>query len=80
MTGESNGKLVVKKMIPEIKFTKLFINGDFVDSLSGLSFFPCFFHFHIALFTLTLMVFTHAYASLLKFCYLVGVLKNNNYM
>lgn len=38
MTGESNGKLVVKKMIPEIKFTKLFINGQFVDSLSGKTF------------------------------------------
>ncbi|WOG94393.1 hypothetical protein DCAR_0313688 [Daucus carota subsp. sativus] len=38
MTGESNGKLTVKEMIPEIKFTKLFINGLFVQSLSGKTF------------------------------------------
>ncbi|KAL8094085.1 hypothetical protein AgCh_035820 [Apium graveolens] len=38
MTAESNGKLTLKKMIPEIKFTKLFINGEFVDSISGKTF------------------------------------------
>ncbi|KAM7509494.1 hypothetical protein LguiA_019947 [Lonicera macranthoides] len=35
MGGETNGSMV---KIPEIKFTKLFINGDFVDSLSGKTF------------------------------------------
>lgn len=37
MSIESNGKLTHKKMkfVPEIKFTKLFINGQFVDSISG---------------------------------------------
>lgn len=39
MNGESNGKLTLRKMRPEIKFTKLFINGEFVDSLSGLTLF-----------------------------------------
>lgn len=40
MSGESNGKLTEStaknmKWIPKIKFTKLFINGQFVDSISG---------------------------------------------
>lgn len=41
MTGESNGHAEKSKiMIPEVKFTKLFINGEFVDSISGnLSFY-----------------------------------------
>ncbi|KAI3459875.1 hypothetical protein Pfo_016538 [Paulownia fortunei] len=39
MTGESNGN-VEKSMIkiPKIKFTKLFINGEFIDSISGKTF------------------------------------------
>lgn len=42
MTGESNG-YVEKSMIkiPKVKFTKLFINGEFIDSISGSQlFFP----------------------------------------
>ncbi|KAI8021046.1 Aldehyde dehydrogenase family 2 member C4 [Camellia lanceoleosa] len=37
MADESNGSETFVK-IPEIKFTKLFINGDFVDSISGKTF------------------------------------------
>lgn len=33
--AQSNGKLEHSVKIPEIKFTKLFINGEFVDSISG---------------------------------------------
>ncbi|KAL8136912.1 hypothetical protein V2J09_002913 [Rumex salicifolius] len=36
--AESNGKAEVKFQLPEIKFTKLFINGEFVDSISGKTF------------------------------------------
>ena len=65
MNGESNGKLTVKEMIPEIKFTKLFINGLFVQSLSGLS--PCL--------NLLVIVSSHADESMselyVSFCYLV---------
>ncbi|XP_027176764.1 aldehyde dehydrogenase family 2 member C4-like [Coffea eugenioides] len=35
MAAVCNGKLEDSFMVPEIKFTKLFINGDFVDSVSG---------------------------------------------
>ncbi|GAB4832939.1 Aldehyde dehydrogenase 2 member C4 [Ancistrocladus abbreviatus] len=39
MGGEkSNGNLESGIKIPEIKFTKLFINGEFVDSISGKTF------------------------------------------
>lgn len=37
MAGESNGNVASFK-IPEIKFTKLFINGEFVDAISGKTF------------------------------------------
>nr|ACH63235.1 alcohol dehydrogenase [Rheum australe] len=36
--AESNGKTEIKFQLPEIKFTKLFINGEFVDSVSGKTF------------------------------------------
>lgn len=36
--GKSNGGATAK--LPEIKFTKLFINGQFLDAVSG--FFPFF--------------------------------------
>lgn len=35
-----NGSTEKKFKIPEIKFTKLFINGAFVDAVSGLPFPP----------------------------------------
>lgn len=41
MTGASNGNVKNSindgelMKIPKVKFTKLFINGDFVDSISG---------------------------------------------
>ncbi|KAL3828430.1 hypothetical protein ACJIZ3_017232 [Penstemon smallii] len=38
MTGGSNGNLESCFKIPEIKFTKLFINGEFVNSISGKTF------------------------------------------
>ncbi|PSS20880.1 Aldehyde dehydrogenase family 2 member like [Actinidia chinensis var. chinensis] len=38
MGAESNGSLKCLSEIPEIKFTKLFINGKFVDSISGKTF------------------------------------------
>ncbi|KAG8382012.1 hypothetical protein BUALT_Bualt05G0032200 [Buddleja alternifolia] len=40
MAGESNGNVETSmmKMIPRIKFTKLFINGEFIDSTSGKTF------------------------------------------
>jgi len=39
MAGESNGSLAPSSTIkiPEIKFTKLFINGEFIDAVSGFS-------------------------------------------
>ncbi|XP_075511894.1 aldehyde dehydrogenase family 2 member C4-like [Primulina tabacum] len=36
--AQSNGKLENSVKIPEIKFTKLFINGEFVNSISGKTF------------------------------------------
>ncbi|PIN25956.1 Aldehyde dehydrogenase [Handroanthus impetiginosus] len=39
MTGESNGNLEKSTIkIPKVKYTKLFINGEFVDSISGRTF------------------------------------------
>ncbi|KAA8534995.1 hypothetical protein F0562_029998 [Nyssa sinensis] len=38
MTVQSNGSSEYLVKIPEIKFTKLFINGEFVDSISGKTF------------------------------------------
>ncbi|XP_061366499.1 aldehyde dehydrogenase family 2 member C4-like [Gastrolobium bilobum] len=38
MSGLSNGLAASSFNIPTIKFTKLFINGDFVDSISGKEF------------------------------------------
>nr|DAD26954.1 TPA_asm: hypothetical protein HUJ06_028422 [Nelumbo nucifera] len=38
MAGESNGSAENVIKIPKIKFTKLFINGEFVDSVSGKTF------------------------------------------
>ncbi|CAK9150885.1 unnamed protein product [Ilex paraguariensis] len=38
MAVQSNGKANSLIKIPEIKFTKLFINGEFVDSISGRTF------------------------------------------
>ncbi|KAL8120146.1 aldehyde dehydrogenase family 2 member C4-like [Apium graveolens] len=38
MAVESNGKPQTSFKIPQIKFTKLFINGNFVDSVSGKTF------------------------------------------
>ncbi|CAN0901607.1 Aldehyde dehydrogenase family 2 member C4 [Linum grandiflorum] len=40
MEGESNGKAssTFSHLIPSVKFTKLFINGHFVDSISGKAF------------------------------------------
>ncbi|CAL5397056.1 unnamed protein product [Camellia sinensis] len=38
MADESNGSSESFVKIPEIKFTKLFINGNFVDSISGKTF------------------------------------------
>ncbi|XAR53320.1 Aldehyde dehydrogenase (NAD(P)(+)) [Bertholletia excelsa] len=38
MSVQSNGSCEDHTKIPEIKFTKLFINGDFVDSISGKTF------------------------------------------
>ncbi|KAH7855620.1 hypothetical protein Vadar_026800 [Vaccinium darrowii] len=38
MGAETNGNLEFLSKIPEIKFTKLFINGEFVDSVSGKTF------------------------------------------
>ncbi|CAL5400310.1 unnamed protein product [Camellia sinensis] len=38
MANESNGSSESFVKIPEIKFTKLFINGNFVDSISGKTF------------------------------------------
>lgn len=36
MTGETNGHVEKSTTtIPKVKFTKLFINGEFVDSISG---------------------------------------------
>jgi len=42
MAGESNGRFAPSPIpgIPEIKFTKLFINGEFLDAVSGLSLSP----------------------------------------
>lgn len=34
--AEMNGNSETQFQIPKIKFTKLFINGEFVDSVSGL--------------------------------------------
>lgn len=31
----SNGNGTARVVVPEIKFTKLFINGEFVDAASG---------------------------------------------
>lgn len=37
MGGETNGDVEKSTiMIPQVKFTKLFINGKFVDSISGM--------------------------------------------
>nr|AVX32613.1 aldehyde dehydrogenase VoALDH1 [Valeriana officinalis] len=38
MAGDSNGSLDSFVKIPDIKFTKLFINGEFIDSISGSTF------------------------------------------
>ncbi|KAI8571008.1 hypothetical protein RHMOL_Rhmol01G0083100 [Rhododendron molle] len=38
MAGHTNGSTESFVKIPEIKFTKLFINGEFVDSISGKTF------------------------------------------
>ncbi|KMT03022.1 hypothetical protein BVRB_8g195850 [Beta vulgaris subsp. vulgaris] len=39
MATQSNGNLTSSSIkLPEIKFTKLFINGDFVDAISGKTF------------------------------------------
>ncbi|KAL6984817.1 Aldehyde dehydrogenase 2 member C4 [Sarracenia purpurea var. burkii] len=38
MAAKSNGSAEYFSKIPEIKFTKLFINGNFVDSVSGKTF------------------------------------------
>ncbi|GKV06574.1 hypothetical protein SLEP1_g18449 [Rubroshorea leprosula] len=38
MASPRNGSSNTFVMIPEIKFTKLFINGEFVDSVSGNTF------------------------------------------
>ncbi|XP_052199320.1 aldehyde dehydrogenase family 2 member C4-like [Diospyros lotus] len=38
MEGERNGSSEAFMKIPEIKFKKLFINGEFVDSISGKTF------------------------------------------
>ncbi|KAG5564677.1 hypothetical protein RHGRI_000758 [Rhododendron griersonianum] len=38
MAGHTNGSKESFVKIPEIKFTKLFINGEFVDSISGKTF------------------------------------------
>jgi coniferyl-aldehyde dehydrogenase len=38
MAGYSNGSLDSFVKIPDIKFTKLFINGEFIDSISGSTF------------------------------------------
>ncbi|KAL1561429.1 Aldehyde dehydrogenase 2 member C4 [Salvia divinorum] len=39
MSGERNGHVEKSTvLIPQVKFTKLFINGEFVDSISGKSF------------------------------------------
>ncbi|GLU09847.1 hypothetical protein SLE2022_266860 [Rubroshorea leprosula] len=38
MASHRNGSSDTFVMIPEIKFTKLFINGEFVDSVSGNTF------------------------------------------
>lgn len=35
MANHCNGKLDYSMKLPTIKFTKLFINGEFVDSVSG---------------------------------------------
>jgi len=37
-SGSSHSEPFVQ--IPTVKFTKLFINGEFVDSVSGSSYFP----------------------------------------
>lgn len=42
MGAETKGNLDYLTKIPEIKFTKLFINGEFVDSVSGFPIPPCF--------------------------------------
>uniref|UniRef100_A0A2P2ILK7 aldehyde dehydrogenase (NAD(+)) n=1 Tax=Rhizophora mucronata TaxID=61149 RepID=A0A2P2ILK7_RHIMU len=38
MASQSNGSSDCFNKLPEIKFTKLFINGEFVDSVSGKTF------------------------------------------
>ncbi|XP_058111169.1 aldehyde dehydrogenase family 2 member C4-like isoform X2 [Magnolia sinica] len=38
MAGQCNGNAADHFKLPEIKFTKLFINGEFVDSISGKTF------------------------------------------
>ncbi|RDX70942.1 Aldehyde dehydrogenase family 2 member C4, partial [Mucuna pruriens] len=38
MTGLTNGDAGSVNKVPTVKFTKLFINGDFVDSVSGKTF------------------------------------------
>ncbi|KAH6778312.1 aldehyde dehydrogenase 2C4, partial [Perilla frutescens var. frutescens] len=39
MAGDSNGHAEKTTIIiPKVKFTKLFINGEFVDSISGKTF------------------------------------------
>ncbi|KAL6602923.1 hypothetical protein ACP70R_043284 [Stipagrostis hirtigluma subsp. patula] len=38
MAGENNGASTFQFKMPEIKFTKLFINGRFVDAVSGRTF------------------------------------------
>lgn len=42
MGAETKGNLDYLAKIPEIKFTKLFINGEFVDSVSGFPILPSF--------------------------------------
>lgn len=38
MAVDSNGKSESHVKLPKVKFTKLFINGEFVDSVSGRTF------------------------------------------
>jgi hypothetical protein len=35
MASNGNGDGTARVVVPEIKFTKLFINGEFVDAASG---------------------------------------------